>query len=471
MTTISSMRRVAVALATFALLVAGCGGASTSGSATGTSGGAEIAPADALAFVSVDTDRDSGQWKQADTLLKKFPGRDQLLRSLNDSSSGVDPSDVLPLLGKEVDIVVLDAQSGPPHVVAMTQPTDEQKFDALLAKTNPPSVHERVGDWTVFSNTQEDLTAFTNASSGDKLADDGRFKDAMGELPGDANAKAYVNGDRALAAVKAAMPQLGQVTTGNTEWLSLAISSQDDGWKLDGAAKSSQSANAESFAPTLLDKVPAGSLVVASFKGGDRALKQLESSPSFGQLSQLEALIGVKLSDIEDLLAGEGVLYVQKGSPFPEVTVRVKQQDAAKARSVLDQLAARASAFLNGRLTQQGSIEKLSLGTVALYFGVDGGDLVVSDSTAPFGSTVSQSIEDDPMFGDAKDAAGLPDQSSGFVYVNIKDSVPVVEGFAQADGQDVPPNVSQNLAPLQSFLAYTTASGDLQKFSGLLLVR
>src|SRR5204862_6397933 len=111
------------------------------------------------------------------------------------------------------------------------------------------------------------------------------------------------------------------------------------------------------FTPTLLGKVPSGSLLVASFKGGDRLLKQLESSPAFSQYAQLEALIGVKLSDIEQLLSGEGVLFVEKGSPSPTATLRVHQGDPAKAQAVLDQLAARTSAFLNGRLTEEGSVK------------------------------------------------------------------------------------------------------------------
>jgi hypothetical protein len=352
----------------------------------------------------------------------------------------------------------------------MTQPTDEQKFDALLERGSMPAVHARVGDWTVFAQKQADLDAFQNSSSNAKLADDSRFEDAMSELPDEANAKAYANGDRALSALKSSLPQTSPIPTGNVDWLSVALSSQDDGWKLQGASKSAQSGSAETFTPTLLDKVPSGSLLVASFKGGDRLLKQLESSPAFSQYAQLEALIGVKLSEIEQLLSGEGVLFVEKGSPSPTATVRVHQGDPAKAKAVLDQLAARTSAFLNGRLTEEGSVKKLSLGSTALYFGVDGSDLVISNSNAAFGRTVSSSIADDPAFTQAKKAAGLPDQSAGFVFVNVKQAVPVIEGLEQAKGGAVPSHASQNLAPLQSFLAYTTASGDLQKFSGLLLV-
>lgn len=466
-----SMRRVAVGLIC-AFALAGCGGGGTT--ATGTIAGAEIAPKDAIAFISLDTDRSSGQWQQADALLKKFPGREQLLTSLENSASngGVNfRRDVVPLLGKEVDIVAVADSSGHAHVVGMTQPTDEQKFNDVLGTGSSPQAHERVGDWTIFGSKQEDLDAFTSAADKGKLADEGGFKDAIGELPDAANAKIYVSGARAIAAAKSAVPQLSQVPGGALDWLSVAVSSQSDGVKLDGAAKSSQSPSTQTFSPTLLDKVPAGSLVVASFKGLDSVLKQAEKSPSLQQLSALQGLLGVNLADIEHILSGEGVVYVQKGSPFPEVTLLVKQDDPTKAKATLDQLSARLSAFLNGRLTQVGSIKKLSLGKVALYFGVDGGDLVISDTRAPFGRSVPAPLTSDSAFKDAKDAAGLPGESSGFVYLNITDSVPVIDGFLQAAGSSIPPNVSQNLAPLHSFLAYSTVSGDMTKFSGLLLIR
>jgi hypothetical protein len=466
----SAMRRVAAALiCIFAL--AGCGGGGST-TATGTSSGAEIAPADAIAFVSIDTDRSSAQWQQADALLKKFPGRAQLLSSLESKSGGVNfRRDIVPLLGKEVDIVAVTDASGHVHGVGMTQPTDEQKFDAALENGTNPAVHQRVGDWTVFGAKQEDLDAFTSAAKNGKLADDGRFKDAMDELPDAANAKVYVNGSRAIAALKASLPQVSQLPAGTLDWLSVAISSQSDGVKLDGAAKSSQSGNAKTFSPTLLDKVPAGSLVVVSFRGVDRTLKQVEKSPSLGNLTQLESLLGIKISDLEHLLSGEGVLYVQKGSPFPEVTALVKQDDPTKAKATLDQFSARISALLNGRLTQVGSVKKLSLGRAAIYFGIDGGNLVISDSRAPFGRSVSTPLTSDSAFKEAKSAAGLPGQASGFVYLNIQDTIPVVEGFLQAAGSSIPPNVSQNLAPLHSFLAYSTSADNLTKFSGKLLIR
>ncbi len=118
-----------------------------------------------------------------------------------------------------------------------------------------------------------------------------------------------------------------------------------------------------------------------------------------------------------------------------------------------------------------GTVKRLSLGQVSLYYGVDGGNLVISDSLAPFGGNVSTTIEHDPVFQKAKSAAGMPQETAGFVYVNVQDAVPVLAAAVQLAGASIPPEVSQNLAPLQSFLAYGTSSDDVTKFSASLQVR
>jgi hypothetical protein len=53
----------------------------------------------------------------------------------------------------------------------------------------------------------------------------------------------------------------------------------------------------------------------------------------------------------------------------------------------------------------------------------------------------------------------------------VQDAVPAIEGIAQLSGQPLPPEVSQNLAPLQSFLVYGSSSDAVTKFSALLQVR
>ena len=115
------------AVVAFALLLAACGGSSSSksGSASGGASGADAAPADAPLFVSVNTDLSSSQWKTVNTLMDKFPGKDKTLadgRTSFETESGLNwETDVKPALGPELDFVVLDA-SDTGGGVALTQP-------------------------------------------------------------------------------------------------------------------------------------------------------------------------------------------------------------------------------------------------------------------------------------------------------------------------------------------------------------
>ena len=53
-----------------------------------------------------------------------------------------------------------------------------------------------------------------------------------------------------------------------------------------------------------------------------------------------------------------------------------------------------------------------------------------------------------------KTGAAMPDANEGFLFVNLKDAVPAVEGFAQLANQTVPQSVMENLKPLRSLLLW-----------------
>src|SRR4051794_30311522 len=83
-------------LAILALVVAACGGSTSSGGvgASGTSGEAAAAfPASSLFYADANIDQGSDAWKQAQTLAARFPGwakvKAQLLQSLNSGGDGV----------------------------------------------------------------------------------------------------------------------------------------------------------------------------------------------------------------------------------------------------------------------------------------------------------------------------------------------------------------------------------------------
>src|SRR5881397_2177892 len=133
----SVMRLVPVALlAGLALAVSGCG-AAKQGTATG---GATLAPATAPAFVAIDSDLQSSQWRTVDKLLSAFPGKSELLDYLRSSlreDHGLDyERDVKPALGSEIDLVWLDFADDGSNLVGVTKPKDEATFRRMVEKGN-----------------------------------------------------------------------------------------------------------------------------------------------------------------------------------------------------------------------------------------------------------------------------------------------------------------------------------------------
>ena len=111
-----------------------------------------------------------------------------------------------------------------------------------------------------------------------------------------------------------------------------------------------------------------------------------------------------------------------------------------------------------------GTLNKVDLGSIALYYGVADGKLVVTDSAnalAELKGSVGH-LSGDGVFKEAKDASGMGDTGQGFLFVDLKDALPAIDGFAQLANQTIPPNVEQNLRPLRSLLVYGSREGDLQ---------
>lgn len=477
MSRIALVRRpVYAVLVGLAALAAGCGSGSKAGSTWEGPTGASIAPASAPGFVSVNTDQSSSQWKNADALLKKFPIRDKLLASIEKvlSDNGVDfNTDILPLLGPELDLVVLDGGRSSPELVGMTKPTDALAFNGYLDAASPPAPHMEVEGWTIFARSQAALDAFTTEREKGTLADDASFKEATGNLPSDTNGIGYLNGTQAAALVQN-VPQLGALPAGQLQWLAVTLSSQSDSAKLGGVVKTTQSVGAP-FKATLLSEVPLGALVAVSFHGSAQLRRQLTHSPAVARAAgPLKKFLGVGVTDLTALVEGEGALYVSAGIPYPEVTLVLKEQDPAAAMATLNKVAAKVASTFKGKLTDYvgaPGIKKLHLGGIAIYYGIARGNLMISDASGHLLASVGTPLADDPTFTKVKNAAGLPDRSAGFVYVNLKSAIPALKDLAQTLGSPIPPDVAQNLAPLESFIAYATGDGSVTKFSALLQVR
>jgi hypothetical protein len=471
-------------------LVSGCGSkATTSGSMES---GATVVGEGALAFASVSSDLGSSQWQQADKLAQKFSSYDQALAQIKQklAKQNLDyDKDVKPALGPEVDVVVAQGASANKTVtVLLTKPDDLGMFKALVAKLNSSSsgsaaVYREVNGWYLAADTQEAIDKVVKGNAG-ALADNAAFKEAMSKLPGDALAKAYVNGQELAPLIRKAAAQGGgsqfdPSTLGldKLDYVAASLSAENDGLRVHGASKGSGTTalGAGDYASKLLDKVPGDALALLDFRGGGISdqLKKLESNPQFAQsLQQLEAMLGVSLDDLLELVRNETGFYLRPGAGIPEFSLALTPSDKAAALATLDKLAAKVASLAGGKFTP-GTVRTLDLGQFALHYGTSGDHVVITsgiNGITDFGGSGSK-LPDSADFKEAKSAAGMPDSTGGFVYVDLKNAIPLIEGFAGLAGQSLPPSVAGNLRPLRSLVAWAAGSGDSRTFDAFLEIK
>src|SRR5579885_1551933 len=100
-----AMRVHLATIGLIAVLAAGCGSASSGGG--GSKGDAAgIVPANALAFVSINTDLGSSQLTSAQAIIDKFPIKSKALASIRSAvaKSGIDLAALASSVGPELDI-------------------------------------------------------------------------------------------------------------------------------------------------------------------------------------------------------------------------------------------------------------------------------------------------------------------------------------------------------------------------------
>ena len=471
-------------LASLALLSAGCGGATTSSSSPA---GASLVRPDALAFVSIDSDLGSDQWKQIDTLSKKFPGRDLALSKLKQSfaKEQIDYNrDVEPALGSEVDVVFASgATPDDTAVVGLTKPKDAGKFKDLVKKldatdtTGSPSVVRELSDgWYAIgdSNAQIDQVLKTGDKS---LADESAYNDANGKLPSSALAKAYVNGPKLGELIhkysEGKGSGLAEATSGldKLDFVSASLSAESDGLQMHGAAQGSgagELAGSGDYNSALLGETPGDALAFLTFRTGNALGSALLSAEA-----PLEYALGVSVQELVQLFANESALYVRPGAVIPEVTLILQPKSTSTALATLDKLARRIARLGGGTLKGAGVEKTIDFGAVAVHYGAKGDKVVITNAptgVAQVGSS-SNKLPDSADFKEAKSAAGLPDSNGGFMYIDLKNAIPLIEGFAGLAGENLPSTVTENLRPLRSFLAWSEGSGNTRTFDLFLEIK
>ncbi len=416
---------IAACAAALAIVAAGCASAGASGPGSA-DGAAQVVPANAVAFVAASTDVSSSAWHGLGAYA---------LKQANDWTA-----ELQGVAGDEVDVAVLAGD----RTVAFVQPADDAKLKAFAQKHD---CKLRVfGDWTAVAGDTATLDLVTNAKA--HLADSALYVEAMGRLPSGALVRAYANGDEAGTLLAAIPGQLesrlipqgakyrlrpdrpGQVRTAvgvGTEqfrWLAAALTSTSGGLKLqafaptDGLTASRPPRLAvrpiAPYTSALVEEIPAGVLAVVDLQLPQGAFELLPQLPA-----ALKDLFGPNAfglpNELDAVLGGETALYVRPALPTPEITLVTQPADTAAASSTLDDLLASAS--------KGGMLAKLKL-----YRAVIGGQFVVS--------TTQKGIDDfrgggaklsaDPGFAAARKQAGMPEQTTGFAYVNVKDVLPLL---------------------------------------------
>src|SRR5215213_3594853 len=190
---------------------------------------AEVVPANALAYVSLNLDPDAGQKLAAYRTLKKFPA---LADKLEASSGGTDlrrplvegildevdcpgvtfTDDVAPWLGNALAVAAVPGAEHP-QPVGLLQVTDRaaaEKGLATLATCSPEGDgHQMAGTafgdgWLVVAATDEQAQGVLDDAASDALADDASYQQWVDEAGGSGIVTAYVAADAPAALLDAA---------------------------------------------------------------------------------------------------------------------------------------------------------------------------------------------------------------------------------------------------------------------------
>jgi hypothetical protein len=449
-------------------VAAGCGGTETSEP----SAAAEAVPASAAAYLSFDADLGSGQWKQVESLVERFPDGGRVLPMIRSQfeEEGVDfEHEVEPAVGPTVELVWLDFRTD--DFVALTQPDDDEKLRELARKADEPLFVAQIAGWSALAESDALLDRFRAELQDGSLADDADFRAAQSELPGETLASVYVDGERATSALRDALADAGRPTAqldvfGRLVAGAAAIEAADDGFRLTGYVRSEGAPPELTDVGALFGEVPADAFFAVNFRGPQLDAGDVPSSP---ELDELERQLGLSLSELASLFEGEGVLYVRSlAGILPELTLLLEPPDADVAKSRLDTLTAK----LPGERTQE-TIDGIVATTVqfgrfTLVYAAFDGRLVLT--TLPSGISAlrggGDKLVDEERYRSAVDAAGIGDDEDVVLYADLEKVVALLEqlGGAGTDQSRISPEVDRNLQPLRALVASLGANGDETTF-------
>lgn len=447
-----------------ALVLAGCGsGVAEQTGAPRSASPAAVVPADAALFVGVVTDTGSDEWKQVQELLGRFPDGDKLLAEISKglAGEGLDwEDDVKPALGP-ISAIVLPRGSSEP--VGLTKPPLRAKLEALLGRSNTTVEYQPLEDgWVAVAEKRATLDAYENALDGPRLDGDDEFAAAIADLPENALATVFVRASLLSAGDWTAFgAPTGTVPTSGFDWFGASLAAEDDGVAFDGSFRADTSQ--KNYEPTLLDRVPAGSVLALSLHGDTKAFDALTGSKGFTPyLNAVQGALGITVRDLLHLFEGQCVVYVRPGLPIPEVTLAVETDDEQGATETVDRIAKRLGGEIQATTIDGVEAHTVRAGDVRVSWAADDGTLLVSTSQnalRDFRSDGDKLVEDE-AFKRAAEKVGLGDETAGVAYVDMQRLNELIDGIAGLADEDVPPELTRNLGAIESMIAVASAADD-----------
>ena len=520
--------RSVLALTACAALLAGCGGV-RSGAGTGASGtknqAADAVPAGAVFFADANIDTGSTAWTKLEKLGSRFPAWNglvaQVQNGLQSQKKGVSfDTEVKPWLGTEAAVAVTGVSprvgAGPKATyIVYVESKDDAKLEsaivqdgkataagtyrgyALYRDSSSPGVEAAVGHGALLL-ASDDATLKTSINTregtGSRLADSAAFKDAMGKLPSDSLAVAYVDGASlaqlaSLAVASSGSSRAAGVTPRQTSQLlnqlgairaiALSAGAEDAGFRIHAAVLANPGQGQTlglrtggSFTPSLTALVPGNAYAFLSFSNLGPALqtavRQYGGAKAARQLHQLQARTGLSVrGDLAPLLSGENAVYVAPGLPY-SVGMLLKPHDINRAVATMRKVTTLVHRQ-GGKVTSVpggASIQTGKSGMAASWRRV--GSVIAISNDPSAGSARSDSLQASKSFGDALSAAGAKGPVTGLLYANLGQ---IISAVTMVSGTPVSSTASANLAHLGALVLSTKASGDTATVDAFVTVK
>jgi len=329
---------------------------------------AGMAPAESLAFVSVNLDPAIEQKRAVASIARKFPdlsaqagdfeeARDKALGQIAAQARLNYKLDVQPWLGNELAVAVLPAQGGKaPVSVLMAASKDDDKAKAALEKAKAggkfTGEYRLAGRFVIVADNTDkaqnppalDMVQRQETSEGGGLAENERFKKLVDELHDNRLGLAWVDNNaltRAAASPSDAQDLEAAQCFGGSSTVAADLHAEDAALVLEAVTEGPYGGQGEL---KLAKGLPADSLgAVSAFGLGDvvsRCLPQIPGSQDFVTETRTETGLDIQ-SDVLSWLKGEVTLVagpVPAGKKVPDFALLAEPTDRPKAEAALAKL-------------------------------------------------------------------------------------------------------------------------------------